>query len=77
MEVSEDERSCCLSLAMKLLKNTRIESAMFGTHSKFIEGSISVTHHCMMVLDEDYDVVRALLVGTEILDFKEQMNTFL
>ena len=60
-----------LSLAMALLEDAGIECVMFDTHSAIIEGSISAIQKRMMVLDEDYGVARELLVGAELLDFRE------
>lgn len=51
-----------LSFIEVLLRDSGIECLIFDTHTSIAEGSIGILPRRMMILDEDYDTARRLLV---------------
>lgn len=57
-----------LSLAMALLKDGDVEHVVMDGHISVLEGTIGIFPRRLMVLDEDYNEARDILIAAEILD---------
>lgn len=57
-----------LSLAMALLKDGDVEHVVMDGHISVLEGTIGIFQRRLMVLDEDYNEARDILIAAEILD---------
>lgn len=57
-----------LSLAIALLKDADLEHVVMDGHISVLEGSIGIFPRRLMVLDEDYQEARDILIAAEILD---------
>jgi len=57
-----------LSLAMALLKDADVEHVVMDEHISVLEGTIGIFPRRLMVLDEDYQEARDILIAAEILD---------
>jgi len=60
-----------LSFAQALLKDAQIDSFLFDMHASVLDGSTMTVRRRLMVIDEDEDEARAILVagglGDELL----------
>ena len=57
-----------LSLAIALLKDGYLEHVVMDGHISVLEGTIGIFPRRLMVLDEDYEEARDILIAAEILD---------
>jgi hypothetical protein len=57
-----------LSLAMALLKDGNVEHVVMDGHISVLGGTIGMFPRRLMVLDEDYEEARDILIAAEILD---------
>lgn len=57
-----------LSLAIALLKDANIEHVVMDANISVLEGTIGIFPRRLMVLDEDHEAARSILVAAEILD---------
>jgi hypothetical protein len=56
-----------LSLAIALFKDAAIEHVVMDANISVLEGTIGIFPRRLMVLDEDYDEARNILLEAEIL----------
>ncbi len=56
-----------LSWLTALLADARIEAIVLDTHTSIIEGSIGAIPRRLMVIDEDFEAARRILIEAEHL----------
>ncbi len=62
MELLRTNDPVLLTWLAALLRDQGVESVVFDTHTSVLEGSANAIPRRMMVIDDDYDAARRILI---------------